>query len=207
MNELIVLPQTAIEIENKVLNLPVISVIDEKTNIAGNEQLKSMKIYRDEFIEALEPRRKELREPLDLFLALKKCALAVMNNQIDAQEKQIGLYGQEMIRKENERKALELTIQNELKGEDKQFQPITESRSHSEFVKGKVKEKPDASISDLAVFIQGLLDSGNIAYLKMIFDKPNISKLNAFCKLENIDGRNKEFPGLIVNMVPDVSTR
>jgi hypothetical protein len=205
MNDLIVsLPMEAVKLEKEILDIDIIQVEDDRTNIAASENLKIVSAYYKEFVELLEPKRVELRKPLDDFLSMKKMACDRIDEWIKNQKLTIGKYGQEIIRKENERKRLDLIAQNELRGEARELQPVTEARAHSEFVKSKVKEKPEATITDLAIFVSTLLSTGNIAYLKMIFDKPNISKLNQFCKLEEINGRDKNFPGLSVEMVPDI---
>jgi hypothetical protein len=208
MNEIIVrFPEEAIKLKEKIMSIQIIPVVDDHTNIKGCEQLKTIKLYKKEFEELLEPARKDLRKPLDDFLSLKKDACDQIDEKIKNQTDYIGSFGQEIIRKENERKALELTMQNELKGETKEFQPITEARAHSEFVKSKVSEKPDAHITDLVVYAQTLLSSGDLTTFRLVFDKPNIVQVNKQCKRDGIDGREKSFPGLSVTMVPDVKQR
>lgn len=208
MNELTVsLPQEAVAIRNDVSALEIIEVNDERTNIAASENLKLVNQRLKAFKDACEPERLRLREPLDQFLALKKEAEDAIETWIAQQKKTIGAFAQEIIRKENERRAAEQ------KQREDEFLPaqdvvvMDQAKVKTEFVSSSVKEKPSAAVTDKVLFINTLISTGNISWVNLIFDKVNQSKLNEFCKANSINGRDKLFPGLSVEMIADVRVR
>jgi hypothetical protein len=77
----------------------------------------------------------------------------------------------------------------------------------NEFVTASVKEKPCATVTDMVLFIQTLIENGKDDWAKLIFDKVNQSQLNKFCAAQGINGREKRFPGIAVEMVAEVRTR
>lgn len=235
MNDLMVsLPAQAVQIEKDVISLPVINVIDDRTNIAAAENLKIVSKFSKEFDEACEPERIRLRTPLDNFLALKKTAKDKIESWINQQKQSIGSYAQKVMKEANEKRRLEqerlnaeekarvdkINEQRRLEAEQNGTEAVIETaepvqeavqieqvKDRSVFVSTTVKEKPKASVIDRIVFIQTLTETGNAAWVNLIFDKVNESKLNEFCKAMEIDGTKKKFPGLSVDMVADVKVR
>ena len=193
MND-IMLPETAKKYEIEIMNLAVVKVVDDRSNITAMENLKVVNFYLKDFVSACEPKRKELREPLDKFLEMKKTAQDKIEGWINEQKREIGRYNQEIMRIENEKRQSD-------------SHEIQKTGVKSEFATATIKEKPQATIKDLATFLQCLLESGNISWINLIFDKPNQSKLNDFCKANNFDGKKSSFPGLSIEMIPDVKIR
>ena len=243
------LPEDALKLEKDILDIKIIDVIDDRTRIAADENVKIVKAYFGEFESIVKPIRESLLKPADDFQALRKAATDRVNDWIKRQNDQIGKYGQEMLRIEREkRKAEEDRINAERKAEQDrinaerkaeidrinaeniakaelegtetiheefvpvelekvELKPIESDKSKSMFVKGTVSEKPDAFITDIVVYANALLAAGDFATFKLVFDKPNMTQVNKHCKRDGINGREKGFPGLSVQMIPDVHQR
>ncbi len=245
MNELMIsLPAEAVRIQKEIEAIPIIEVINEKTNIAANENLKIVNQFIKEFDAICEPERVRLITPLNVFYSLRKKASDMIDAWIKNQKLTIGKYGQEIIRKENEMRRIEQErINAEIKAEidrlneqkrieaervgkeaiieefvpeeikQEEFIPVqepvmqNEAKVKSVFVHGSVKEKAVGTITDLPLFLSTLIESNESAWVNLICDKVNQSKLNDFLKSHGIDGRKNNYPGVFTEMVPDVRSR
>jgi hypothetical protein len=218
MNQVMILPEKAQLIANDALSLPVIQVVDERTNIAAAENLKIAKSYFKDFEAACEPERVRLRKPLDDFLSKKKLYTDQFESYERQQKQEIGAYTKGLMDAENarrkaeaERLAAERAIQAEIEG--KEAIPvqapiqIEQSKARSEFVSSTVKMKAKGTITDRLEFISALAASGNVGWINLIFEKYNETKLNDFLKAQGIDGEKSSFPGVAVEMVPIVGVR
>lgn len=231
------LPAEAVRIETEIERIELISVNDDRTNISAAENLKVVSKLLKDFELACEPERIRLRTPLDQFLGLKKQITDKIESWIRDQKKSIGAYSAELMRLENARREEIRSKQEEearIEAEKKQaerkaeaeavgafFEPeqipdpepipepvqVEKAIAKSEFVNSSVKMKVSASVSDKGAFIATLLETGNAAWINLIFDKVNQTKLNDFCKAMNIDGVKSKYPGLRVEMIPDVRVR
>jgi hypothetical protein len=234
-NELIVsLPLEAVNLEKNIITIPIIQVKDDRTRIAADENVKIAKEDFKEFEAIVKPIREELLKPADDFQALRKAATDHINEWMKKQNDLIGAYGQKMIRLANEQRRIEQERINaerkaeidrinqeniskaELEGTETKFvefipqeaKPVLKDKqTNSFYAKGTVSEKPDAHITDVVVYAQSLLSSGDLTTFRLVFDKPNIVQINKQCKRDGIDGREKYFPGLSVTMIPDVHQR
>lgn len=235
MDDLVIsLPKEAVLIRNDVAALEIINVVGDKTNMAATENLKLVNQQLKAFREACEPERIRLRTPLDNYLALKKEGEDTIEMWIDRQKKSIGAYAQELIQQENERRLIEQqkkddeerarieklnaeraeeAAKNGTEAKVEEFVPVQQpvmmeqALVKTEFVTANVKLKPNATITDKVLFMQTLVETGNTSWINLIFDKVNQSKLNEFCKATGINGRDKLYPGLSVEMVADIRTR
>lgn len=216
--DIITLPSEAQVIAKDALSLPVIQVVDDRTNIAAAENLKIAKSTFKDFESACEPMRLSLRKPLDEFLALKKQITDKFELYEKQQKQEIGAYTKRLMDAENarrkaeaERLAAERAIQAEIEG--KEAVPvqapiqIEQAKARSEFVSSNVKLKAKGVITDRLEFISALASSGNVGWINLIFEKYNETKLNDFLKAQGVDGEKSTFPGVAVEMVPIVGVR
>jgi hypothetical protein len=176
------IPMNAMKIAEKIVGLEVIKIDNENTLKAAMENIKTQKLWQKEFDDFIEPQRQELRKPLDLFLKDIKSIRDSGNDWEYQQKQEIGRY----IKSKAE---LEENV-----------------KVKTEFVKAQTKYKPIAKMVDKIMFIEAALTSGNIGSINSIFEI-NQSKLNTFCKDNEIDGVKKLFPGLEVRMEIDITTR
>lgn len=248
-NELIVLPPKAVAIKKDISALAIITITDDKTNIAASENRDIVKKYRKAYVEECEETRLKLYQPYEQFLALKKNDLDEIDEWIEKQDKELGAYAKKILeeanrkikeendrrnaeakarfeaeqeerRKENERKAAE-TKNNE---EEISFLPPAPEEPAPVFVPQEAKEvtvvktkgfgsstsikmKPSATVTNMVTLGNTLLNSGEEEWFRSIFGDVNIAKLNAFCKAKGINGGSVTYPGIHVEMVPDIKGR
>ena len=229
MNDLIVsLPKEALVIRDEMATILLIDVVDDRTSIAAAENRKIVKERFPKFEEACEPERVRLETPYKAFLGMKKAVVDQVKAWIDTQSKSIANYELKKVREENEKRAAEKKrLDDEEKARieklnaDRAAEAVMEGTTatvetfvptqdpiklkpkiQSEFVNVKVEEVPNATITDLPLYLRTLLDNGNDDWVKLIFDKWNQSQINKFCVARGINGRDKLYPGIAVEMKP-----
>ena len=175
------LSESALSYANDINALSIIDIVDEQTNLAATENLKIANNYLKFFKNSCEPKRLELREPLDKFLDEKKLYEEKITNWITAQKKLIGAYNLAIMARNNE------IADNK---------PVEQSLIKSEFVKANIKIKHTGLITDKAMFLACILETSDISWINLIFDKVNETQLNNFVKAHELDGITKNYPGL-----------
>jgi hypothetical protein len=197
MSTEIMLPWGAVQCASNSLSYPVIQVVDDRTNIAAADNLKSARQQMKEFEALCEPMRVELRKPLDAFLAEKKKYSDQYEAYERAQKQSIGAYSKKVMDEENARR----------KADADNPVMIEQAKARSEYAQSTSKLKAYGVITDRMAFIAALAESGNVGWLNLIFEKYNESKLNDFLKSAGIDGDKTTFPGVSVELRADVKVR
>lgn len=169
----------ALHIAEKLSSMPIIEVVDDRTEHAASDQLKAYKAYEEEFAKIIDPIKKEIKAP---GVALDKSLKPILDYIKEWKDKQKGTLGKFILNKD---------IQ----------------KTHTGFSASTAKPKVSARIVDIIAFAKMLLDNGLYAAFVMIFVEYNESKLNLWCESQGYDGLNSLCPGLEIKIIAKVNNR
>jgi hypothetical protein len=167
------------QLAEKLSSIPIIEVIDDRTEHAASDQLKAYSCYEKEFDDIVEPIKKEIKAP---GVALDKSLKPISDYRKEWRNMQKQTLGKYLVNKD---------IQ----------------KTHTVFSASTAKEVINAQIIDLALFAETLLQNGQRAAFVSIFSDYNTTKLNAWCEMQGIDFETTLYPGLEGKKVAKVNNR
>ena len=179
------LPVVADSIIANIDSIKLIKVIDERTNQAAIEQIKSAKLLINEFEEAIDWKRKELYEPYKQFLDRKKEVIDKINEFMKQQKKEVGSWELKKMKDMDSDKA----------------------KTKTSFATGTTTMKHEYSIKDNLIFICTLLENNEEGWIEAIYDSPNKAMVKAFVEFKKLDNTTNGYPGMVRVLKADVKVR
>lgn len=145
MNELVVFDQ-AMPVVRKIADVPLIDVVDERSNVAASENMKLIKLYKDEIETMLEPVRVALYEPYQEFNRRKKVIMDAIDGQLKNQSTAIGVYNRKVLDELNRKRQEEARAKAEEEARKRQeelqakadAEALRKSQETGEVVKAEV---------------------------------------------------------------------
>lgn len=173
------------EIKNLTIQVPIIKVEDEKTNIAALENIQYAKMKKFEIQQIVKPIKEEYYRPWKNITNIETKVLSEIDNWIKSQEKESIEYQKQ--------------IKAQLEAEN---QKVDALKTKSEWVSSQFKPEMIVVVTNIAQLCETLLSTGQIAAISSIF-KINESELKKYIKALGVD----KYPGVDIKFDYKITTR